>query len=131
MLLGTLLLAGCGGGPTSADTIEERTAKGILVVGAGSETYSEIDSRLAEVESCWGVTIDGEKLTVTVTQPELYDSAGQGVIRINGTLVYGMRAGNTVWVAPDLAALRHELSHVVGESATGTLIENGNGKCWL
>lgn len=53
------------------------------------------------------------------------------MIRVNGTLVYGMRIGNQVWVAPDLAALRHEFSHVVGERATGRLVENGDGKCWL
>jgi hypothetical protein len=101
------------------------------VIGGGSELHSVIDKAWVEVENCWGVTVSGEKLTVTIQQPELYDKAGKGVIRVNGTLVYGMRIGDRIWVAPDLAALRHEFSHVVGERATGNLAENSAGKCWL
>ena len=42
-----------------------------------------------------------------------------------------MRLGDKVWVAPDLAALRHELSHVVAERATGHPVDNNDGRCWL
>ena len=131
ILLGAMIITGCSGGPTSPDAASDRTAAGIRVIGAGSEQHSAIDQRWAEVENCWGVQVSGEKLTVTVQQPELYDEAGKGVIRVNGTLVYGLRIDNKVWVATDLAALRHEFSHVVGERVTGRLIENGAGKCWL
>ena len=131
ILLGAMIITGCSGGPTSPDAAADRTAAGIRVIGAGSELHSVIDQRWTEVENCWGVMVSGEKQTVTIQQPELYDKAGKGVIRVNGTLVYGLRIGNQVWVAPDLAALRHEFSHVVGERVTGNLAENGNGKCWL
>ncbi len=131
ILLGTMIFTGCGGGPTSPDTAADRTAAGIRVIGAGSELHSVIDQRWAEVESCWGTAGSGDKQTVTILQPELYDKSGLGVIRVNGTLVYGMRIGDKVWVAPDMAALRHEFSHVVGERVTGHLVENGAGKCWL
>ncbi len=131
ILLGAMLIAGCSGGPTSPDSPADRTTAGIRVIGAGSELHSAIDQRWAEVESCWGVAMSGERQTVTVQQPELYDKAGQGVIRVNGQLVYGLRIGDKVWVASDLAALRHEFSHVVGERATGRPVENGGGRCWL
>ena len=131
ILLGTMFLAGCGGGPTGADDATGRTDNGIRVIGAGSEMNATIDQKWAEVENCWGAQVSGEKQTVTIQQPELYDKTGLGVIRVNGTLVYGMRIGNQVWVAPDLAALRHEFSHVVGELVTGKMVENGAGKCWL
>lgn len=131
ILLGAMFSTGCGVGPTSPDTAEDRTAAGIRVIGSGPEVFPVIDQRLAEVESCWGARVNRERQTVTIQQPELFDSAGQGVIRVNGQLVYGMRIGNQVWVATDLAALRHEFSHVVGEQATGRPVENGAGKCWL
>ena len=131
ILLGAMFITGCGGGPTSPDAAADRTAAGIRVIGGGSELYSVIDQKWTEVENCWGAAVSSEKQTVTIQQPELYDKAGLGVIRVNGTLVYGMRIGNQVWVAPDLAALRHEFSHVVGERVTGHLVDNGDGKCWL
>ena len=131
ILLGAMFISGCSGGPTGADAATGRTDNGIRVIGAGSDLYSAIDQRWVEVENCWGTTGSGDKQTVTILEPELYDKAGLGVIRVNGTLVYGMRIGNQVWVAPDLAALRHEFSHVVGERVTGKLVENGAGKCWL
>jgi len=90
-----------------------------------------IDERWAEVEGCWGVQTNSSKVSVTVQAPELRDKQGVGVIRVNGQLVYGMRLGNQVWVAQDLAALRHEFSHVIGERATGRPIDNGDGRCWL
>ncbi|HWR98531.1 MAG TPA: hypothetical protein VN317_08930, partial [Candidatus Methanoperedens sp.] len=83
------------------------------------------------VGACWGVREGGERVSVAVLQPELYDAQGRGVIRVNGTLVYGMRIADTVWVPPDLAALRHEFSHIVAERATGRPVENGDGRCWL
>ena len=131
ILLGAIFMSGCSGGPTGADAAAGRTDAGIRVIGAGSDLYSTIDRQWAEVESCWGSAASGEKQTVTIQQPELYDAKGLGVIRVNGTLVYGMRIGNQVWVAPDLAALKHEFSHVIGERTTGQLVENGAGKCWL
>lgn len=131
ILLGALVLTGCGGGPTGPDTAADRTAAGIRVIGGGAELLPVIDQRWAEVENCWGVTDRLDKPTVTIQQPELYDKMGQGVIRVSGQLVYGMRIANSVWVAPDLAALRHEFSHVVGEYATGHAVENAAGKCWL
>lgn len=131
MLLGAMFITGCSGGPTSPDAAADRTAAGIRVIGAGPELHPAIDQRWAEVERCWGVTGDGDSQTVTVQQPELFDNLGQGVIRVNGTLVYGMRIGDRIWVAPDLAALRHEFSHVIGERATGRPIENGDSRCWL
>lgn len=131
ILLGAMLISGCSGGPTGADAAAGRTDEGIRVIGAGSDLYPTIDKSWAEVESCWGTAGGGEKQTVTVQQPELYDARGLGVIRVDGTLVYGMRIGDQVWVAPDLAALKHEFSHVVGERVTGKQVENGTGKCWL
>ena len=131
ILLGTMLITACGVGPTSPDTAADRTAAGIRVIGGGSDQYAVIDQRWNEVERCWGVTMDGGKQTVTIQQPELYDKSGRGVIRVQGQLVYGMRIGDKVWVAPDLAALRHEFSHVVGETATGHPVENNAGQCWL
>jgi hypothetical protein len=131
ILLGAMFITGCSGGPASPDEATDRTATGIRVVGAGPELHAAIDQRWAEVEDCWGVMVSGGKQTVTIQQPERYDKAGLGVIRVNGELVYGMRIGDKIWVAPDLAALRHEFSHVVGERATGHLVENGEGKCWL
>ena len=131
ILLGAMFISGCSGGPTGADATTGRTDEGIRVIGAGSDLYSTIDKRWVEVETCWGSAGSGEKQTVTIQQPELYDAQGLGVIRVNGALAYGMRVGNQVWVAPDLAALRHEFSHVVGERVTGKRVENGGGKCWL
>ena len=131
ILLGTMFITGCGGGPTSPDAAADRTAAGIRVIGGGSELHPVVDKNWSEVENCWGVAVSAERQTVTIQQPELYDKGGRGVIRFNGELVYGMRIGNKVWVAPDLAALRHEFSHVIGERATGHLVDNNSGKCWL
>lgn len=131
ILLGSMILTGCAGGPTGPEAIETRTTAGIRVTGAGSELYTKIDKSWTEVEDCWGVKVNGEKVTVTVQEPELYDKQGQGVIRVNGQLVYGMRIGNGIWVPPDLAALRHEFSHLIGERATGHLVDNGAGRCWV
>ncbi len=131
ILLGTILLAGCSGGPTSPDAAADRTAAGIRLIGAGSELHSVIDQYWTEVETCWNVEESAENVSVTVQEPELYDSQGQGVIRVNDQLVYGMRIGNGIWVATDLAALRHEFSHLIGELATGKSVENGDGRCWL
>jgi len=131
ILLGAMVLTGCGGGPTSPDAASDRTAAGIRVIGAGTELHPVIDQRWEEVERCWGARVSGAKLTVTVQEPEFYDKMGQGVIRVNDTLVYGMRIADHVWVAPDLAALRHEFSHVVAERVNGHLVENGDGRCWL
>lgn len=131
VLLGAMVLTGCGGGPTSPDAAADRTAAGIRVIGGGSELHPVIDQRWAEVEECWNVEESGERVSVTLQEPELYDKQGLGVIRVNGQLVYGLRAGNQVWVATDMAALRHEFSHVIGERATGSLVADGSGKCWL
>lgn len=131
ILLGAMFIAGCDGGPTGADAASERTENGIRVIGAGPDLYATIDQRWAEVESCWNGNDSGVKPTVTIVEPELYDQSGQGVIRVNGTLVYGMRSGDRVWVAPDLAALRHEFSHIVGQRVTGQAVDNNSGQCWL
>lgn len=131
ILLGAMILTGCGAGPTSPDAATDRTAAGIRVIGAGTELHPVIDDRWAEVERCWGVQVSGDRVSVTVQAPELLDKQGQGVIRVNGELVYGMRVGNQVWVATDLAALRHEFSHVLGEQATGHRVADGEGRCWL
>ena len=131
VLLGALAFTGCGGGPTSPDAAADRTAAGIRVIGVGSELHPVIDQRWTEVEKCWGVAQGGEQVSVTVQEPERYDSLGQGVIRVDGNLVYGLRVGNQVWVATDLAALRHEFSHVIGERATGRPVSDGDGRCWL
>ena len=131
VLLGTLVVTGCGGGPTSPDATADRTAAGIRVIGGGSELHPAIDQRWAEVEACWKVQESGERVSVTIQEPEFYDKQGLGVIRVNGQLVYGLRLENQIWVAADLAALRHEFSHVIGERATGASVENGDGRCWL
>lgn len=131
MLLGAMVAGGCGAGPAGPDAVEERTGAGIKVVGAGAELHPAVDERWADVERCWGAQESGERVTVTVQAPELYDREGRGVIRVNGTLVYGMRVGDRVWVAPDLGALRHEFSHLIGEAVTGRPVTDGAGRCWL
>lgn len=130
-LLGMLAIPGCGAGPTGPDEATENTATGIRVVGGGPELHSAIDGRWGEVTACWGVAESGRRVTVMVQKPEFLDARGVGVIRVNGTLCYGMRIADTVWVAPDLAALRHEFSHIVAERVTGRPVENGDGRCWL
>lgn len=131
ILLGAMVLTGCGGGPTSPDAAADRTAAGIRVIGAGPELHPAIDERWAEVENCWATQVGGDKVSVTIAATELRDKMGQDVIRVNGQLVYGMRLGNQVWVASDLAALRHEFSHLIGERATGHQVNDGEGRCWL
>lgn len=131
ILLGTLVLTGCGGGPTGPDAATDRTAAGIRVTGAGTELHPVIDQQWAEVVDCWHARESGERLLVSIQQPELLDNQGRGVIRVGGQLVYGLRIADHVWVAPDLGALRHEFSHVVAERVTGRPVENYDGRCWL
>jgi hypothetical protein len=128
-----LTLSGCGGGssPVGPDEMGGRTAAGISVEGAEPALFPAIDGAWAEVTGCWGVAVDGGGVKVSVKTPELTDAAGRGVIRYDGKLVYGARVGNHVYVASDLAALRHEFSHLVGEKATGGPADNGAGRCWL
>lgn len=125
------VLGGCGSSVTGPDGEGEKTGAGIEVRGAGTESFQKVDGAWSEVNNCWGINMNGSNIVVTVMTPEFYDKSGLGVIRYSGELYYGVRVGNKVYVAPDMAALRHEFSHIVGEKTTGHLVDNGASKCWL
>jgi hypothetical protein len=131
VLLSSLLamLTGCGGGPTGPDDPNSQTPAGIEV--AGTVDFAAVDAAWNDVNRCWQATVPGTGVRVTAMQPEITDKNGKGVIRFQGALVYGARDGYSIYVATDLAALRHEFSHLVGELATGSSVDNGNGKCWI
>lgn len=129
VVLLSALLTGCGGGPTGPDDPISQTPAGIEVTGTAD--FAAVDAAWSDVNRCWQSTIPGTGVRVTAMTPEITDKNGQGVIRFQGNLVYGARDGYAIYVATDLAALRHEFSHLVGEAATGGLVENGNGKCWI
>ena len=93
--------------------------------------YTKIDQNWTAVNECWGTSLDGHNVTVEIMSPAFTDSAGTQVFKYGSDYYYGLRNGNRVKVCPDLAALRHEFSHLVGQAATGSLVANGAGQCWL
>jgi hypothetical protein len=123
------MVAGCGGGPTGPDDPNTLTPAGIEVTG--TENLAAVDAAWGQVNGCWQTNVGGTGVRVIVMAPEITDKNGLGVIRYQGNLVYGARDGYSIYVATDLAALKHEFSHLVGEVATGGLVDNGQGKCWL
>ncbi len=126
------MLSGCAGLPTTPETsIEGRTSLGIGVSGASSDVYPRIDQDWLKVNSCWGSSVNGDAVTVIVMTPSHTDDAGLQVFEYHGQYYYGMRTGDKIYVCPDLAALKHEFSHLVGEKTVGHQIDNGYGQCWL
>ncbi len=128
----SVLIAGCGGLPTSPETaVEGRTSLGLGVAGAGQELYDGIDRDWATVNKCWDTSLDGHDVTVEIMEPAFTDNRGTQVFEFESNYYYGLRMGNNIMVCADLAALKHEFSHLVGQSATGIPVQNGMGKCWL
>jgi hypothetical protein len=109
-----------------------RTPRGISVVNGSNDMYPAVDQAWHDVCGCWKAQLDPQGVRVIIRKPVLHDKQGQGVFRwVDKKLYYGLRQGNTVWVCPDLAALKHEFSHMIGEEKTGHLVDNGSGKCYL
>ncbi len=131
LVMAAAVLQGCTALTSPDEAIDGRTPLGIGVQGGSNALYSAIDTEWNEVNLCWGIALDPKDITVIIMQPDLTDSTGNGVFKYSGSYYYGMRSGNTVRVCPDLAALRHEFSHIAGQAATGHAMANDSGQCWL
>lgn len=131
-LLVLALLAGCLGTPSGpGEASVGRTPLQILVEGAGPELYAAIDRDWLAVNSCWRARVDASLVRVRVVPASYRDRNGVGIFEYAGQYVYGLRVGNEVTVTPDLAALKHEFSHLVGEDKTGRPVGHDAGRCWL
>ncbi len=126
-----LLLGGCSTLTTSPTSVSDQTNSGISIIGGGEELYGQIDRDWQETNTCWGSNYEGAGISVQIMPQALKDSGGLQVFQYEGGYYYGLRQGDNVKVCNDLAALKHEFSHVIGERVTGQLVANNSGKCWL
>ena len=86
------------------------------------------DADWSAVTACWGVV--PEKPEVVVREECRQKYAAQDWEVSPGVWVHGTYSHGRVEVCPDLAALRHELSHHVAHHV-GAENVNGAGVCWL
>ncbi len=126
-----LLLGGCGSLTTSPTSVLDQTDSGITIIGGSEEIYAQVDRDWQETNACWGSNYDGAGISVQIMPQALKDSGGLQVFQYEGSYYYGLRQGDNVKVCNDLAALKHEFSHVIGERVTGQRVANDSGKCWL
>lgn len=130
-LMAVLCIMGGCAVPTTPTGIDGRTPLGIRIGGGGSELHERIDTDWLLVNECWGTSLDPSDVTVIIMAPDLFDEKGLGVFKLDRDFYYGVRSGNTIRVCPDLAALKHEFSHLVGEHVLYSQVPHGYGSCWM
>jgi hypothetical protein len=110
----------------------QKTSAGVKVDTRGyAVDMDKIDGDWRAVAECWGWSGGARGTVVSISDPVGVNSHGNEYFMYGGNMYMGYQVGLVVFVPPDLAALRHELSHRVCQLQRNPDCENGAGKCWL